>query len=393
MRIAAYFRRFGLLTEHYAARQLSSLSAAGCDVRVYCVEDCGELPGLPYPVFALHRRRSIRSRAHLSLAARWAMRTRRDGYLDPGSEFVLRTAIARFAPDLVYSMYGNYCADLGGIVRLHAPIVIHLAGSDIAGARKKPHHYQRSLRAVGDASARILCGSNFLREKAIDFGFPASKVAVHYLGVEAGGRGEPHRDPVVLAVSRLVKVKGVDDSVRVFAAAVRATGDTETRLVVCGDGPERNVVQRAIAECGVEDRVELRGAVPNAVVRSLLTRARAFLQMNRTTAAGQAEGLGGTLLEAAAADAPIVATDSGGTREAVAPDGALLVAEGDVHAGAEALASILRSPALGAGLAQKNHEYFLKNHCAAVQDKVLGTIFTSVLQSHVNGQRHAEVQL
>lgn len=367
MRVAGYFRRFGLLTEHYAARQLKAMQDKGHDVRVFCVEDSLELPPAPFPVTSLYRGRGIRSRVHLSIAARAAVRLRRDGYLDPLTSAMARRAIARFRPDVVYSMYGNYAVDLTGIAE-RSPLVFHLAGADIASAPKKTNHYQRSLRRLVEISSLVLCGSRFLCERAHAFSLDPTKLRVHYLGIEADDAGREERDDFVVAIGRLARVKGVDDTVRVFAGAMRLLNNTTTRLVICGEGPERPVVEQAIRDCGFGARVELRGAVPNRIARELLKRARAFIQMNRTTGAGQAEGLGGTLLEAAAVCTPIIATDSGGTREAVDAGSVSLVDEGDLEGGARSLAACLADPATAYLRAFQNRDFFMKNHFAPAQD-------------------------
>jgi glycosyltransferase involved in cell wall biosynthesis len=109
------------------------------------------------------------------------------------------------------------------------------------------------------------------------------------------GEGEP---PVVLALGRLAPQKDFDTLIRAFAA-VRAR--RVARLLILGEGPEREVLESAIARFDLESDVELPGWVTNPY--PFLIRSAVFVLSSRW------EGLPGALIEALYCGIPVIATD------------------------------------------------------------------------------------
>lgn len=147
--------------------------------------------------------------------------------------------------------------------------------------------------------------------------FPPSAVRVIHNAVEPQGAapapiraelGIPSGAILVVAVGGLQPLKGND----LLAAAV-ARLDRVVHVVVAGDGTaaQTAAVDAAARAAGVRDRFHLlgrRGDVPG-----LLAASDIFVHASRT------DSLPNALLEAMAAGLPIVATEVGGVREALAP--------------------------------------------------------------------------
>ncbi|MCX7819240.1 MAG: glycosyltransferase [Kiritimatiellae bacterium] len=146
--------------------------------------------------------------------------------------------------------------------------------------------------------------------------------------------------PIAVVVGRLDAAKRVDDVLGAFAAV---GADVAARLVVIGDGPDRERIQALVRSFGVQERVELLGWRDDAA--ELMWGADLLIH------ASEREGLSNAILEAMAAGLPVVATKSGGTAEAV-EDGLTgrLVDCGDRAAMAAAIGELLRDRALASRL-------------------------------------------
>jgi glycosyltransferase involved in cell wall biosynthesis len=83
----------------------------------------------------------------------------------------------------------------------------------------------------------------------------------------------PSESMTVLFVGRLVPYKCADVLVRAFAASPRLQRD---RLVIVGDGPDRPLLNRLIAEHGLENCVELTGFLPHEEVMKRMQQADVF---------------------------------------------------------------------------------------------------------------------
>jgi len=141
-------------------------------------------------------------------------------------------------------------------------------------------------------------------------------------------------EQMILAVGRLSKEKAQIDLLRAFEKLSHIHSEFKARLVVVGDGPERESLEAIAASLGIGARVIFTGQVKNVEVYY----AAADVLANPS----HSEGSPYVLLEAMAAGLPIVATAVGGVPEMVENNKtALLVPAGDPQAMADAVARVL----------------------------------------------------
>jgi N-acetylgalactosamine-N,N'-diacetylbacillosaminyl-diphospho-undecaprenol 4-alpha-N-acetylgalactosaminyltransferase len=102
--------------------------------------------------------------------------------------------------------------------------------------------------------------------------------------------------PYIMAAGRLVRSKNFDVLIRAFAASGRSG-----KLLIVGEGPQREALLETARECGVADRVLMPGFVSNPY--PLMRAADLFVLSSR------AEGFPNALVEAMAVGAPVVAAN------------------------------------------------------------------------------------
>jgi glycosyltransferase involved in cell wall biosynthesis len=141
--------------------------------------------------------------------------------------------------------------------------------------------------------------------------------------------------PVILAAGRLVPQKDFTTLIQAFA---RVRRERPARLLILGDGEQRDALLALAAECGVRDDVDLPGFDPNPF--AAMRAASAFVLSSRY------EGLPGVLIQAMACGARVVSTDCPSGPREVLEGGrwGTLVPVGDVAALATAVAATLDDP-------------------------------------------------
>jgi glycosyltransferase involved in cell wall biosynthesis len=146
-----------------------------------------------------------------------------------------------------------------------------------------------------------------------------------------------------MAVARLDPVKDLPTLIDAFALVRAET--PRARLVIVGDGPERERLAACAARAGIADAFTITGY--RSDVRQLLPAADVYVSSSIS------EGVSITILEAMAANLAVVATAVGGTPEVLpsAEDGGLLVPSRDVISLASAIVSLERDSAARASLA------------------------------------------
>jgi glycosyltransferase involved in cell wall biosynthesis len=147
--------------------------------------------------------------------------------------------------------------------------------------------------------------------------------------------------PCVISVCRLVADKRLDIWLRAFALL---PGHLQAVAWIVGDGPERLRLEALARDLQIDDKIRFLGLRYD--IPALLSHATVFLNTS------DREGLPISVLEAAAAGVPIVASAVGGTPKIVQNGHTgLLISPGSPESAAKAVQSLLEEPQLAHQLA------------------------------------------
>lgn len=237
----------------------------------------------------------------------------------------------------------------------------------IASIRDDGSVWTPAQRAVERVACRLadctVVNAEVIRRRLLGEGWTDDRIAVIPNGVdmprfEKNGLpavlrqelGVPRAAPIVGVVARLAPCKGLE----VFLDAARVVADRfpDARFLIVGDeptlgadlaptsGPYRRALELRAKRLGLADRVVFTGFrldVPDVLAGLAVS----------VLPSVTGEGLPNSVLEAMAAGLPVVATDTGGTSEAIA-DGetGIVVPPGESGALARAVIALLDDPSL-----------------------------------------------
>jgi glycosyltransferase involved in cell wall biosynthesis len=188
---------------------------------------------------------------------------------------------------------------------------------------------------------RILTITNFLDESAF---FPLGAAERRRIREEMA---VPAEATVVGAVANLTPVK--DLGILIRAAAELHERHPDVYFVLLGEGDRRRELEGLVSQLGLEGRIRL----PGQWIRPWNLHA-AF---DISVLCSKAEGFPNSIVEAMAAGNPVVATEVGGTVDAIAHEqNGLLVPPGDPGALALALDRALRDPPFAQRLGEKGRQ-------------------------------------
>jgi glycosyltransferase involved in cell wall biosynthesis len=170
----------------------------------------------------------------------------------------------------------------------------------------------------------------------------AGRVALIHHGLDRAAL--PRRaagEGFLLAAGRLERKKGFDRFI--LACAELARENPAIRGVIAGDGPERERLEKLIAETSAP--VEIRGWMRHDALMDLLSRAEAVVVPSIMDPAGDRDGIPNVVLEAMAIGVPVIASDAGSLAEVVINgETGWLVPSGDAAALATAAREALADP-------------------------------------------------
>jgi colanic acid/amylovoran biosynthesis glycosyltransferase len=285
----------------------------------------------------------------------------------------------RAQPDLVHAHFGSGGRTALRLARaLRVPLVVTLHGNDVSVRGKQRDLYRR----LGEDAALFICVSAFIRERALEAGFPAEKLVVHHIGIDRAlfsPCSSHETSQGVLFVGRLVEKKGCEYVLRAMQLVQRAHPLSE--LTVIGDGPLRSSLEVLAKELKI--RCQFRGTQPSGSVREALRKAKIFCMPSVTAADGDSEGLPTVFAEAHAMGVPVVSTVHGGIPEIVVHGvNGLLVPERDYESLANALSALLSDQGLWRNFHHAALERIEQYFDLATQTALLEKIYNQAITIH-----------
>lgn len=255
------------------------------------------------------------------------------------------------------------------------PFVVTFIGGDVYDPSKgiSPHRnifFRAVIRWIAKAATARTAISHDTKTRTIELHGVTQPITVVPIGLRAhkntpiASRAELNvakQAIVAVSIGRLVPRKGYD----VLLSAWKKI--PEAILVIIGDGPMKEELQRKIQDYNLQGRVRLMGQVGEAQKIQLLSVADMYVS------AAQHEGFGIVFLEAMQAGLPIVAANDGGQRDfLVSGENALLVAPHDEKGLQEAVIKLLESPVLRQTMGRRNkrdvEHYYIERTAKRIED-------------------------
>ncbi len=225
--------------------------------------------------------------------------------------------------------------------------------------------FAKGLVNMGVRRERIHVQHNSIR--------PEPTVSAQEMHLLRGKLGLNEGERMIVAVGRLSKEKAQIDLLHAFKKLIDANTEINARLVIVGDGPEREPLVEAAASLGIRDRVVFTGQTNNVHVY--------YAAADALVNPSHSEGSPYVLLEAMTAGLPIVATEVGGVPEMVENnETALLVPANDPQAMADAIARILNDEKLAGQLAENAGELVSTHFSPETYVRSLADVYRAVIK-------------
>lgn len=201
-------------------------------------------------------------------------------------------------------------------------------------------------------------------------------------GKELRSRLGWQKDKVLISVGRLGQEKNWPILLKAVKKVLRKHPDL--RMVLIGDGLEKNNLQQLAAELGIAGRVTFTGELPFSEVPAYLKAADIFAFASIT----ETQGL--VTMEAMAAGLPIVAVNGSGTSDIVEDGKQGFLVPNNASALAKALDEVLNSPSLMKRF-QRNAIRKSKTFDVEVQTKKLLDVYKQAIQDKAQ-ERYVTIQ-
>ena len=234
--------------------------------------------------------------------------------------------------------------------------------------------YNRARRTWDRDVDSFIALSSHSREKFVRGGLPADRIFIKPNFVHQGSNAAspPSRSKLIVYAGRLSPEKGLTT---LLEAWQRLKPPPDSRLLLAGDGPERDNLERFVSAAGLADRVSFAGLRPRAEIRSFIAQARAVVAPSLCF-----ENFPSVVAEAYSCGRPVIASDIGALREIV-PHGitGLRCAPGDIVELATALTTVLTSADLADSMGSAALREYQAKYTPEQNFQLLSNIYNSAL--------------
>ncbi|WNJ16619.1 N-acetyl-alpha-D-glucosaminyl L-malate synthase BshA [Pontibacter sp. G13] len=227
---------------------------------------------------------------------------------------------------------------------LHIPVVTTLHGTDITLVGKNPS-YEPVVSFSIDQSDGVTAVSEYLKQATLENFAVRSDIRVipNFVDLERFKRHDKEHfrkmltsngEKILIHTSNFRKVKRIGDVMKTFA---KVRQEIPSKLLMVGDGPERNMAEELCREQGFCDDVVFLGNQNK--VEEIYSIGDLFLLPS------ESESFGLAVLEAMACEVPVITTNAGGLPEVVVDGESGFVADvGDTDKMASDAVKILKDP-------------------------------------------------
>jgi glycosyltransferase involved in cell wall biosynthesis len=296
----------------------------------------------------------------------------------------LRAIVEKRRPDIIWTnnSKSHFLARVTGLHRQAAWVAFHHGHTKGALRTRLYHELDRwSLRAAN----RVVTVCDYFARDLQRMGVPAGRISVQHNPIRLqppaseeeklqlrAELGPPDGAKVLLNIGRLSLEKGHADLLRAMARLRQEGSASDVYLLILGAGPEKDALLALRTELGLNNVVQFCGQI--ADVHPYYGIADLFVLPSHS------EGSPNVLLEALAAELPIVATDAGGVPELLTHEvNALLVPKQDVPQLAGAIRRLLDDPALRQHLSDNCKDAVARHDPRSYFQSILG-IFEQVVR-------------
>jgi len=255
----------------------------------------------------------------------------------------VRKIIRSISPLLVHVHYAGGYGLTASLCGFH-PTIVSVWGSDIYISPNKSFVHRAMLKFILNR-ADVICSTSkamALRCKA----FTRKRIVITPFGVDCeeyvnSAKSEQEGGVTVGTIKKLDVLYGVDRLIHAFAILAANDRYAAVKLILVGDGVERENLRLLAESLGVAHRVHFVGAVPQSDVPAWLNKLSVYVALSRS------ESFGVAVLEASACGIPVVVSDAGGLPEVVVDKvTGFIIKNGDPTVASRFIARLLDDSAL-----------------------------------------------
>ena len=277
----------------------------------------------------------------------------------------LKKIVKEFKPDIMHAHFATSYGLLGSLCSFH-PFIISVWGSDVFDFPKKSLLHRAVVKHNLKAADKILSTSNVMAVETKKYTDKEIEVTPFGINTELFKPEKVNRadftpfsenDIVVGTIKWLENKYGIEYLIRAFSDVSSRHQELPLKLLIVGDGSEREKLENLVMELGLKEKVLFTGRADYLKVQYFHKVMDVYVALSVL----DSESFGVAIVEAESCGTPVVVSDVGGLPEVV-EDGVtgFVVERKNADAAAEKLEKLVLDPELRNRMGNAGRERVLK---------------------------------
>lgn len=227
----------------------------------------------------------------------------------------LKRILEREKPDILHAHYVSSYGLIAALTNFH-PFVVSVWGSDIYDFPKENLANKKMVQYTLKKADAICSTSNVMKEETNQY--TAKDIVVTPFGVDINKfkplQRENNKQQTVIGIVKAMKEKyGIEYLIRAYHKFINSQSgnNSETKLVVVGEGPLLDDYRKLVEDMNLNERVEFTGKIPHEEVPAMINQFDIFVVPSIL----DSESFGVAAVEAQACGVPVVVSNVGGLPE------------------------------------------------------------------------------
>jgi len=190
-------------------------------------------------------------------------------------------------------------------------------------------------------------------------------------------------DFVVTSTSHLIPVKGINYAISAFYEFLKMSKAENAVLLIIGEGHLSNQLEKIARDCGIQEKAKFLGKVEHSEIKDYLSISDVVI------ATSTRSNVNRSTLEAMACGKPVLAFDSGNTRQAFSHmENCLLAKTGDVKDFATKLLSLYEDTELRSRIGENARKFVEEARSWESRIKMELKVFEKLLQKNLRNENY-----
>lgn len=194
----------------------------------------------------------------------------------------IKKMLQEIKPDILHALYATSYGMVGALTGFK-PYIVTALGSDVLISAKQSRLYRQMVKFVFKKASHVTCMAEHMEKEILGMGVAPQKLSVIRFGIDPAIFNKNNRatQPGEFLITSTRNFEPVYNHELLFNAIALVKDKVPgLKLIMVGDGSQREYLKNLVKEKGLSDFTEFTGKIPQKEIAALLNRTHVFITVS-----------------------------------------------------------------------------------------------------------------